>query len=110
LLELPVVIWPVVGSTRAEPSEKNSLAVELARMSGRKAPYALRRWADAVATAPLAETTCGCTRRASRIASARVTVRSWAASGTAARPGPRHRRESAPMRRLRIMDILGQAE
>jgi hypothetical protein len=35
LLELPLVSWPVTGSTRAAPSEKKSLAAELADRLGR---------------------------------------------------------------------------
>ena len=48
LLELPPVSCPVIGSIREAPSEKKSLAEELADRVGRNAPKALRRWASAV--------------------------------------------------------------
>ena len=81
LLLLPEMSWPVTGSTREAPSEKKSLAEELAVTDGRKAPQALRRWAAAVRTPAWAWTTPGWTRSESRIASGRVTTRSWAPSG-----------------------------
>src|SRR5215210_9303684 len=73
LLELPLVSWPVIGSIREVPSEKKSLADELADTVGRKAPQAALPWAPAVLTPAAARTTSGCTRSESRMASASVT-------------------------------------
>ena len=47
---LPPVSCPVTGSTRGGPSEKKSLADEVAESDGRKLPQALRRWAWEVRT------------------------------------------------------------
>jgi hypothetical protein len=52
LLVLPLVISPVTGSIRDAPSEKNSLAEELADRVGRNDPQALRVLAPAALTLP----------------------------------------------------------
>jgi hypothetical protein len=58
------VSCPVTGSIREAPSEKKSLADELAVTDGRKLPQAFRRWAAAVRTFPWAWIIPGCARSA----------------------------------------------
>ena len=80
----------MTGSIREGPSEKKSLAEELAVTEGRKAPQALRRWAAAVVTSPRPGPP-GWVRSARRIASAGGDVRVWAPSS----PGATSRAHSA---------------
>jgi hypothetical protein len=74
LVLFPLVRRPVTGSIREAPSEKKSLADEVAEIDGRNAPHELRLRAPAVLTSAAARTTSGCTRSAKRIASAKVTT------------------------------------
>src|SRR5581483_11393847 len=91
-LDRPLTTWFVIGSTRAGAPEYDSLPLAPRLSEGRYAPQALRTSASAFRRLACACTTPGCTRSASRIASSRVTTRSWAVAGT---PAARARTASA---------------